>query len=252
MRTKRKSSSGKVDIPAIEARLTELLDDGPLPKIVVFDIDYTLWPLWIDTHCAGPPFRKAERGGFLDRGGGHIDLAPHARSVIAALHARSVEIGLASRTDEPEWAEEGLKLIDVQTHSSNGGNGGSGGGSSGSGHIGSSGGGGGSGGSSGGGGGSGSGGGSSGSGSGGSVMTLHALAAYREIYPGGKTTHFRRIQAAAGGVPFGDMLFFDDEHRNVLEVARLGVVCHHIPDCICVETFAAGLEAFRRSASGGD
>jgi magnesium-dependent phosphatase 1 len=41
-------------------------------------------------------------------------------------------------------------------------------------------------------------------------VTLHALAAQQEIYPGGKKTHFRRIHERTG-ISYDDMLFFDNE-----------------------------------------
>ena len=43
-----------------------------------------------------------------------------------------------------------------------------------------------------------------------------------EIYPGSKINHFRSLQEKTG-IPYMDMIFFDDEYRNIDEVSKLGV-----------------------------
>nr|CAI5847353.1 unnamed protein product [Callosobruchus analis] len=45
---------------------------------------------------------------------------------------------------------------------------------------------------------------------------------FKEIYPGQKTTHFQRIKDQSK-IDYAEMLFFDDDERNVRKVGGLGV-----------------------------
>ena len=45
---------------------------------------------------------------------------------------------------------------------------------------------------------------------------------FRQIYPGSKIRHFEILREQTA-MPYHNMCFFDDEHRNVIEVAELGV-----------------------------
>lgn len=61
----------------------------------------------------------------------------------------------------------------------------------------------------------------------GAYQLLHLLNIFKyftlvEIYPCGKLVHFRRLQKQSG-VKYSEMLFFDDDRRNIRDVGRLGV-----------------------------
>ncbi|KAK2147820.1 hypothetical protein LSH36_532g01044 [Paralvinella palmiformis] len=68
---------------------------------------------------------------------------------------------------------------------------------------------------------------------------------YVEIYPGTKTSHFNNFLAKSG-VPYKDMLFFDDESRNITDVSQLGVTCIHTPDGMSLSLLQEGLAKFNK------
>lgn len=63
--------------------------------------------------------------------------------------------------------------------------------------------------------------------------------AHAEIYPSSKLAHFCELRNQSG-VAFEEMLFFDDEMRNINEVSRLGVNSIFVPAGINRELFDSG------------
>ncbi|XP_048374245.1 magnesium-dependent phosphatase 1 isoform X2 [Sphaerodactylus townsendi] len=120
------------------------------PSLVVFDLDYTLWPFWVDTHV-DPPFRKNRDGSIQDRNGQPVRLYPEVQAVLEQLHQEGIPMAAASRLCQ-------------QTQ-----------------------------------------------------------------------------------IPLSQMLFFDDEARNIHDVSNLGVTCIRVPNGMNLSLLKSGLEAFARS-----
>ncbi len=140
--------------------------------LFVFDLDFTLWDCggtWCD--CTTPPYRKKKEHIF-DSVGRHIRLYDDVRAVLDTLIKKGHRIAAASRTHEPEWANELLELLGI-----------------------------------------------------------NGLFDYKEIYPGPKIPHFKTLKNKSS-LEFQDMVFFDDEYRNIEDVSGLGVKAIHVPDGI--------------------
>ena len=84
-------------------------------------------------------------------------------------------------------------------------------------------------------------------------VTLEDAVDHAEVYPvRSKTEQFHRLKEKSG-VPFEEMLFFDNESRNVREVSTLGVCCIYTPAGMTVENWREGLAEFEEHVahSGG-
>lgn len=145
--------------------------------LVVFDLDFTLWDCggtWCDH--TNPPFYRSN-GIIRDEDNRKIQLYPDVKLILENLKKRDVQMGVASRTGAPDWADELMQLFHIKNYFD---------------HF--------------------------------------------EIYPGSKLTHFRSLQEKTG-LPYQDMIFFDDEYRNIEEVERLGVEAVFVEDGITMEVF---------------
>lgn len=76
-------------------------------------------------------------------------------------------------------------------------------------------------------------------------VTMEDVVDVKEIYPGDKTTHFAHFKRKTG-IEFHNMLFFDNEIRNVRDVASLGVVAVYTPHGMTMEHWHKGLAQFNQ------
>jgi len=132
-------------------------------KIFVFDLDFTLWDAggtWCD--ATNPPYQWCDEK-LLDSSGSWIRLYDDVIYILDDLKHRNKLIVAASRTYQPDWAQDILHLMDIDKYFD-----------------------------------------------------------LKEIYPSSKVKHFDRIQNHFK-IQYDEMVFFDDEYRNIEDVSRLGV-----------------------------
>ncbi len=79
-------------------------------KLFVFDLDFTLWnagETWCD--ATNPPYLW-KNNKLFDQSGNWIRLYPDVIKIMNLLKENSKIIVVASRTYEPEWAQDLLQL----------------------------------------------------------------------------------------------------------------------------------------------
>ncbi|KAL7900516.1 acid phosphatase domain-containing protein [Trichoderma sp. SZMC 28014] len=208
--------------PFPRANLPESLCDPslPFPRLIVFDLDYTLWPFWVDTHVTPPLKINATHTGATDRTGEDFAFYEEVPEILAVLPylngPNKIKLGVASRTSAPNLARELLKGLHIPpTASFQDEEGGSSGRKS-------------------------------------SALTKKKVAidvfdGGLEIYPGSKIKHFEALQKRTG-IRFEDILFFDDESRN-RETEQLGLTMKLVMDGVTWEEIGQGVELWRSRRS---
>ncbi|KYQ49694.1 Magnesium-dependent phosphatase 1 [Trachymyrmex zeteki] len=153
------------------------------PKVIVFDLDYTLWPFWVDSFVQ-PPFKKGTRNKVVDARDRDVDHYSDVPDVLKQLSGEGYELGIASRTTEIKGAKQ---LIDA--------------------------------------------------------FGWKKYFKYVEIFPGSKVAHFSNIRKSSH-TDYKDMIFFDDEARNIMEVGKLGVHAVLVDDGVSRRVVEDALQSF--------
>ncbi|KAH3901801.1 related to Putative magnesium-dependent phosphatase YER134C [Saccharomycodes ludwigii] len=92
------------------------------PDVAFFDLDYTVWPCYCDTHLS-PPFKpiateKQQKNGIVtrvvDSYGYELEYFPDIPRILIDLHKNGVKLVTASRTWAPNIAIELLHMFTIQ------------------------------------------------------------------------------------------------------------------------------------------
>lgn len=66
---------------------------------------------------------------------------------------------------------------------------------------------------------------------------------YKEIYPGMKTKHISSI-CKDSGAKYDQLLFFDDEHRNIRDLTAINVCSILVENGVNLNTIQHGIDTF--------
>lgn len=190
--------------PDLALQLPAWLQDGlPVPRLIVLDLDYTVWPWYSDIHIS-TPVRAAPQSNhatFVDRNGESFSLyrdVPPILQLISSLPGTPIRLAVASKSPVGDLCREVLKLLRLPA----GGSGGKG------------------------------------------KKVIEVFDGGLEIYEGTKLRHFEVISRRTG-VPFHEMLFFDDERPN-REVEQLGVTMRLVEDGFSWDELEKGVQQWRK------
>ncbi|XP_024081285.1 magnesium-dependent phosphatase 1-like isoform X2 [Cimex lectularius] len=159
------------------------------PKLVVFDLDYTLWPFYSDVHVQ-PPFHNTSEGHVYDSKGVKVTVYAEVNRVLERVHKMNIMMAVASRST----ASTGAK--DLMHH-----------------------------------------------------LGWDKYFSAREVFPGSKVTHFHKIKNQTH-VHFTDMLFFDDDPRNIKDISDLGITCILVIGGMKMADLQKGFDTYKRNHQG--
>ncbi|KAF8516881.1 magnesium-dependent phosphatase-1 [Gautieria morchelliformis] len=170
--------------------------ENRVPQLIAFDLDYTLWDFYIDSHVTGPLNSKGSK--VQDIYGTSIEFYPDVPQILnKILSFEGPKIAACSRTHASALARDALSLIRVPLTKGD---------------------------------------------DGGATEAVNFFD-QMEIYPGSKITHFKELHRKTG-IPYTEMLFFDDERRNA-EVESLGVTFVLVQNGLDIQSFEEGLTEWR-------
>lgn len=163
------------------------------PRVLVFDLDDTLWGGEVDC-SGGPPFAGVDTHTIKCSRGRKIRLFRDVPEIFAAIarHESVMHVAYASRTWEPSWAKQALAEY-IVPHDKN-------------------------------------------------MWTICAAHGWGDC---AKTHHFSEIKKTLG-IDYSEMMFFDNERRNIIEIQKLGAYCVYCPEGLTRDIFIESLHEFSR------
>lgn len=180
-----------------------------LPRVIIFDLDGTLWNPELYQMYRGPPFQAHPSNPNIAVGqsGNHVQLIGESRAVLHTLATdprwSKTHLAISSTCDRVPWAHELLSLFTIEDASGR--------------KV--------------------------------SLKSIFKdrMEIYYACKAEQHRTIMKKIRATDPTVTtFREMLFFDNQRDNIESVSSLGVACYYCPRGMVPGTFQKGLDLWRK------
>jgi magnesium-dependent phosphatase 1 len=159
------------------------------PTVIVFDLDYTLWPYFIEHHVTAPIHKTSSK--VVDSKGFTLTTFADVNRILKTLKEKCLgphqHLAIASRSITPELAMNAIELLGWKDYFSS-----------------------------------------------------------IQIYPTPKSRHMNKIQEELRLAGFQEVLFFDDDQRNIVATRPMGVCAIQVDQSsgLTMEMMMIGLDRF--------
>ncbi|KAG8347984.1 putative Acid Phosphatase [Trypanosoma vivax] len=187
-----------------------MAEETKLPRVIVFDLDGTLWrPEMYELWGGGAPFKAVDKdqNSALDRLNVRVSLIGETRELLQSLAAdekwKNTQLAISSTCDEPRWALELLRLFQFKDRAGR--------------QV--------------------------------PMLSLFGdlVEIYKANKAKHHRTILQKAQKVDPSIKddFSDFIFFDNQQNNIQDVSSVGVTSVYCPDGMVRGVFERGLQAWR-------
>lgn len=99
----------------MQSHVLHQVEDWKKPGLIVFDLDFTLWPFRVDK-CAISPFSISKKGNVIDTRGKVLKTFPEVPQLLMTLGNNGYTLAVASRIEDICGAYQLLQLFGIMQY----------------------------------------------------------------------------------------------------------------------------------------